>query len=284
MSDTNTRGEWAGAANRLGTEAALEEPGSPAVLSVGIPAQDYLDSRRPAPGEEPLSHAAMVALSAENAEIAVAAASEAKRSAPKSRALSAAERAQQEAEARRIQQDLKRQAIADEKELEADELRYSEVDPQRRWVFVSALVVGIVIFATSALFSFPAVAHAAESMLPTWDFLVWVVPGFVEAFVIFFGIDAVIWQARAANVRYTQAQADAAQKSSDLAILWMMVFAGVGVLANWYSTFQAWGGTLEVFTNFEAIFGMALAALAPLSVVLITKRLTRLVFIYAVRG
>jgi hypothetical protein len=202
---------------------------------------------------------------------------------PKARALSKAERHAAELEADRIRTEAERERIAQGKEIEAERRRFNEIDPQRLSAFIVALCLGILIFITSAVFSFPAVAHAAENMRPVWSWLNWVVPGFVEAFVIFFGIDTVIWQARAANPRYVAEQVEAAQKGSNSALRWMLVFAGIGVLANAFSTFQSWGGTLQVFADYRADFGLLMAALAPLAVVLITKRVSRLVFIYAVR-
>jgi len=203
---------------------------------------------------------------------------------PKARTLSRAEREEQEAQARRKTAELKRERIAEERETEAERKRFTEIDPQRKSAFIVALVVGIIIFLTSALFSFPAVAATAELMLPVWFWLALVVPGFVEAFIIYFGIETVIWQARAANtVRYSPAQQDVAQKMSNGALSWMLVFTGVAVVANGAHTFMGYEALGQLGT-WQAWLGIGLAALAPLSVVLITKRVSRLVFIYAVRG
>jgi len=203
---------------------------------------------------------------------------------PKARTLSRAEREEQEAQARRKTAELERERIAEERETEAERKRFTEIDPQRKIAFGVALVVGIIIFLTSALFSFPAVAATAELMLPVWFWLALVVPGFVEAFIIYFGIETVIWQARAANtVRYSPAQQDVAQSMSNGALSWMLVFTGVAVIANGAHTFMGYEALGQLGT-WQAWLGIGLAALAPLSVVLITKRVSRLVFIYAVRG
>ena len=122
-----------------------------------------------------------------------------------------------------------------------------------------------IIFVTSALFSFATVAAAAEWMRPPWPALVWVVPGFVEAFIIWFGFDAIISQARGRA------------KDARSALVWMFVFASVGVIANAAHTVAEWGSDFS--STWTAWIGTGMSALAPLSVVLITKRVSRLVFL-----
>lgn len=165
----------------------------------------------------------------------------------------------------------------------AHKKQYQEIDPLRRAPFIFALVVAILIFATSALFSFPAVAATAELMLPVWPWLVFVVPGFIEAFIIFFGVDTVIWQGRAAKSgKYTPGQQAQAQKMSSSALVWMLVFTGVSVISNAAHTFMGYE-ILGGLGTWQAWLGIAFASLAPLSVVLITKRVSRLVFIYSIK-
>jgi len=175
--------------------------------------------------------------------------------------------------------------LAEKLEFKADEddTQFHEIDPQNKKVIVFALVLACLIFATSALFSFPTIAATAALMLPVWPFLVWVVPGFVEVFIVFFGVEVIMWQARATNDRkYSAGQRAKAQKMSDSAIGWQLVFAMIAVVANAAHTYmgQEAAGALGTW---QAWLGISLAALAPLSVVLITKRASRLIFIYSVK-
>ena len=170
-----------------------------------------------------------------------------------------------------------------EPKAEQDPKQFQEIDPQRRVAFIVALVLACLIFATSALFSFPTIAATAALMLPVWGFLVWVVPGFVEAFIVYFGIETIIWQARAANEKkYSAGQRANAQKMSDSSLWWQVAFTMVAVIANGAHTFMGYE-TTNALGTWQAWLGIGLASLAPLSVVLITKRASRLIFIYAVK-
>lgn len=164
-----------------------------------------------------------------------------------------------------------------------DDTQFHEIDPQNKKVIVFALVLACLIFATSALFSFPTIAATAVLMLPVWPFLVWVVPGFVEVFIVFFGVEVIMWQARATNDRkYSPGQRAKAQKMSDSAIGWQLVFAMIAVIANAAHTYMGHEAAGALGT-WQAWLGISLASLAPLSVVLITKRASRLIFIYSVK-
>lgn len=198
---------------------------------------------------------------------------------PKSRVLSAAERKAQEAEARRIERELQRQEAEHERLLKAEAKRFREIDPLRRVPFYTNLVIGILIFLTSGLFSYAAIAAAAEWMRPEWPWLTLLVPGFVELFIIFFGIEGIINQAKAVYAR-TATERLYYEKQYKTSTNWMIVFAAVAVLGNVAHTLERWLETGEI--PWYGFVGIVMAGLAPLSVVLITKRMSRLLFIYAV--
>lgn len=157
-----------------------------------------------------------------------------------------------------------RAEAAAKRKLEQEGKRAQPFDPLTRvWLGV-ALTIAVIIFATSALFSFATVADVAEKwMYPAWAWLSWVVPGFLEAFIIWFGLDAIMNQARGRK------------RDARAALVWMMVFASVAVAANAAHTIDGWGGDLSFWGSW---IGTAMSALAPLSVVLITKRVSKLVF------
>lgn len=146
----------------------------------------------------------------------------------------------------------------------AEAKRAKPIDPQRRIVVAMALGMAGLILTSSALFSFATIAAAAAWMIPAWDWLVWVVPFFVEAFIIYFGLDAIVNQARGNK------------REANWALVWMLVFSGVAVVGNAAHTIDGWSGDLG---NWRAWVGVAFSALAPLSVVLITKRVSGLVFL-----
>jgi len=147
-------------------------------------------------------------------------------------------------------------------QLSLAEKRAKPIDPLRKGVLWIALIIAGVILATSAVFSFATIAATAEWMMPAWAWLVWVVPGFIELFIIYFGIDAVI------------SQANGRAKDSRSALLWMLVFSGVAVLGNVAHTISGWGD----LSDWRSWVGVMFSALAPLGVVLVVKRTARLVF------
>lgn len=147
--------------------------------------------------------------------------------------------------------------------LEQAAKRAEPIDPQRRIVLGIYLAISVIILSTSGLFSFATIASVAVWMKPSWPWLVWCVPGFVELFIIAFGIDAILNEARGKL------------KETRQALTWMLVFSGVAVIGNAAHTISGWGGSL---TDWRSWVGTAFSALAPLSVVLITKRVSKLVF------
>jgi hypothetical protein len=278
---TTTEGadpEWLKTADRLGRD--LETGEQPMALDTGIPAREFLEQRGAAdllrekraaegrdlieaeePDLEPVLRESIIARGQTPEPV--------EEQRPKTRVLSAAERAAQAAEAERL-----------EREAEASRKRFNEIDPLRRGVFYTALGIGIVIFITSGLFSYAAIAAAASWMRPEWAWLVLLVPGFVELFMVYFGIDGVVYQARAVYAR-TQPERDYYRKQAGAALVWMFVFAGVAVLGNGAHTTFRWLESGEI--PWYGFVGIVMSALAPLSVVLITKRVSRLVFVYSVK-
>jgi FtsH-binding integral membrane protein len=170
-------------------------------------------------------------------------------------------RAGRKSEKERLQTKAEAEALA--RRLTAQSKRAQPIDPHHRIVLVTYLIIAIVIFITSGLFSFATIAATAQWMKPEWPWLVWVVPGFVELFIIAFGIDAILNQARG-DIR-----------DARWALTWMLVFSGVAVIGNAAHTIDGWGGSLA---DWRAWVGTGFSALAPLSVVLITKRVSKLVF------
>ncbi len=259
---TDTTQNWASAARRVDVE---DETGTPAVLDDGIPAGEFFQER-----------SREVAVIEGSIETTGPTSSKPR---PKSRTLTRAEREAQEADASRLKLEAERSRIDTERQLEAERKRFREIDPLRAASFWTALVVGIVIFITSGLFSYAALAAAAEWMRPEWPWLTYVVPGFVELFIIFFGIEGIINQARAVYAR-SGAEKAYYSRQSKTSTWWMVLFASVAVAGNAAHTIAEWLATGEI--PWFGFVGIVMSALAPLSVVLITKRLSRLVFIYAV--
>lgn len=269
---------WTAAADTIGRpDPADDEGGRAAVLGDeqrGVPASEFFakpDDPNQEADLEPALRASLKqrGVDQEKAEVRPA----------KTRALSAAERAAQEAEAERIRLEAEQSRISLEQEIEAERKRFREIDPLRRAPFYTALVVGVIIFLTSGLFSYAAIAAAADWMRPEWAWLTLLVPGFVELFLIFFGIEGIINQAKAVYAK-TAAERAYYQRVYRSSTRWMVVFATVAVIGNAAHTLFRWLGDGEI--PWYGFVGIAMSALAPLSVVLITKRLSRLVFIYAV--
>lgn len=137
--------------------------------------------------------------------------------------------------------------------------RATPLDPRNKATFWVALVFAAVILLSAGLFSYAAVAGAAEWMRPEWAWLVWVVPGFLEFIIVFEGLDYLI-----------------TRKVS--ALWWMGAASIIAVLANTAHTVSEWG--VDAFSSgFEPWIGTIMSAAAPLAVILITKRVSLIAFV-----
>jgi hypothetical protein len=161
-------------------------------------------------------------------------------------------------------------------DLEQSSRRAKPLDAQRVWVRNTGLALGGVVLMTAALFSFPAVADGVGRwMSPPLPWLSAVVPGFLETFIVFFGVDALYNKSRASDTTITEEARKRRAQSANVALWWMLGLSGVAVVALAAHAVDAWEGHLD---QWQAWVGIAFAGLAPLGVVLVTKRIMNMFF------
>lgn len=125
---------------------------------------------------------------------------------------------------------------------------------------VVLLSIGVLVLATSFTISYATMVSVAEWMKLPWEGLNWIVPGAVELLIIFSSLDYLVTRSRGGRGRTP---------------FWTMIgFSAIAVLANAAHAISAWGEEIP----WEGYVGIVLAAAAPFVVILITKRLSALVF------
>jgi uncharacterized membrane protein YcjF (UPF0283 family) len=140
--------------------------------------------------------------------------------------------------------------------------RADPLDPLKKAVLYSTLVLALLILIASAIFSFATIAAVAEWMRPPLPFMVWLVPVAIEFFIVFFGMDSIISQARGDK------------KGARFAFVGMLVATSVAVIANAAHTVAE----SPDMADWRAWVGVFLSALIPVGTLLAAKRAIRLVF------
>lgn len=131
-----------------------------------------------------------------------------------------------------------------------------------------AIALAAVPLATAGLVSYFTTVSVAVWMKLPIPALDYVVPGMLEALVIFCSIDYIISESRAKN-------------SGRGPFMAMIGFSAINVLGNAAHTIVAWGPQFGG-TNWQSYIGVVLSAAAPLVVVFLSKRISVLVFAEAV--
>jgi len=137
--------------------------------------------------------------------------------------------------------------------------RAQKLDPRNKGTFRLSIIVGLLIILTAGVFSFATVADSANWMKPSWEWLIYVVPGFIELIIVFSYIDYMITR-------------------QNNALLAMVIASVLAVVANAAHTISEWG--LDAFSSgFEPWVGTLMSAAAPLAVLWISKRGTSIAFV-----
>lgn len=152
---------------------------------------------------------------------------------------------------------------------ETEAARAKRVQPDTKNAIRVALVMAAIPLLTAGSISYSTTVAVAGWMRLPWPALDYIVPGMIEALIVFSSFDYLISESR--------------KLGSGLAPFWAMIgFSAVGVIGNAAFTISGWGSG---FTgqNYEALIGTLLSGLAPFVVVYISKRLSKLVFAEAVK-
>lgn len=163
---------------------------------------------------------------------------------------------------------LERLEIAAERErrtrqLEIESKRARRIQPDTRGGLRLAIALAAIPTATAGIISYATTVAVAGWMRLPWSPLDWIVPGMIEALVIFSSIDYIIARSRGQSGR---------------APLWAMIgFSAINVLGNGAHTVSEWGSDFSP-SNWQALIGVVLSAASAFVVVYLSKRLTKLVF------
>lgn len=141
-------------------------------------------------------------------------------------------------------------------------LRAPRVMPDTRGSLFVALTLAGIGLATSFVVSYSTLVAVAEWMKLPLDFLVFIVPGFLETMILFSAYDFIISRSRGNSGRIP---------------FWFMIGVSViAVVGNAAHSLAAWQATGEI--PWYGWLGTFLSAIVPLVVVYISKRLSVLVF------
>lgn len=151
-----------------------------------------------------------------------------------------------------------------ERQLEVEAKRAPRVQPDTRGALRVALIMAGVPLATAGTISYSTTVAVAGWMKLPWPALDFIVPGMIEALIIFSSFDYLISESRKAG--------------SGRGPFWAMIgFSAIGVIGNAAFTISGWGSGFTG-SNYQALIGTVLSGLAPFVVVYISKRLSKLVF------
>jgi len=164
----------------------------------------------------------------------------------------------------------KAQLIAREQDA-AKIARYQEQEAKRATrimadtgpVLMTLLILSGIALLTSFVFSYFALVEVAVWMRPPQEWLVLLVPGFIETVIVLSALDYVVARSRGESGRTP---------------FWMMIaMSAVAVVGNAAHTLYEWIAEFEV-VPWEGWLGVILSAIVPLIVVYISKRITSTVF------
>ncbi len=128
----------------------------------------------------------------------------------------------------------------------------------------AALILASVPLVTAGIVSYFTTVAVAQWMALPLPWLDFVVPGMLEALVIFSSLDFIINESR--------------KKGSGRPAFWAMIaFSAVNVLGNSAHTIVTWGPSFGG-SNWQSYIGVALSGAAPFVVVYLSKRLSTLIF------
>lgn len=172
--------------------------------------------------------------------------------------------------------DLERTQIRYETEQEAIRLehvahternRAVRLQPDTKHSLRLALVLAAVPLLTAGAVSYATTVAVAAWMKLPWPVLDYVVPGMLEALVVFSSLDYLIAESR--------------KKGSGRGPFWAMIgFSAVNVLGNVAHTIVEWGPSFGG-TNWQSFIGAGLSGSAAFVVVYLSKRLAALAFVEA---
>jgi len=135
------------------------------------------------------------------------------------------------------------------------------LNPDSIWTLIVAVVLVFSLIAASFIASFAAIYEVAEytGVSAEWR---WVFPVFIDIAIAAYTISLFIFRANKRPIFMT--------------LVGLILFAGLSVFANVVHVLAYWDGTLP---DYRAWMGVALAASAPIGVLLASEEIARLAFV-----
>lgn len=156
--------------------------------------------------------------------------------------------------------ELRAEAVRRDRIAQVEAKRAPRIQPDTRVTLAITLVIGAVALLTSFTVSYATIAEVADWMKLPMPGLAYIVPGFIELLTVFSSLDYLLSRSRG--------------KSGRGAFWTMILFSAIAVLGNAAHSYQKWGPHIP----WNGWVGVVLSGLAPLVVVLVTKRVSALVF------
>ena len=151
--------------------------------------------------------------------------------------------------------------------LEQEERRATRLLPDTNGSLVIALLLATIALLTSFVVSYFTLVSVASWMRLPWDGLDYIVPGFIEVMILFGTYDYIITRSRGAG--------GVVPMSS------MILFSLLSVVGNASHTISEWQA--EGVVPWFGWIGVTMSAFVPFVVVYISKRLSTLVFVEAIK-
>lgn len=150
---------------------------------------------------------------------------------------------------------------------EQEAKRATRIMADTKPVLYTALILNAIALLTAFVFSYFALVEVAVWMRPPAEWLTYLVPGFIEIVIVLSALDYTISRSRGSTGRVPFAA--------------MVAASLVAVIGNAAHTLYEWLADGDV--PWEGWIGVGLAAIVPLVVVYISKRLTVTVFAEPIR-
>lgn len=156
--------------------------------------------------------------------------------------------------------ELQAERVRKERAAQTEAKRAPRIQPDTRLTLGITLVIAAIVLVTSFTISYATMVAVATWMALPMSWLAYAVPGFIELLTVFSSLDFIVSRSRGKTGRAPLAA--------------MTIFTAVAVIGNVSHTLSGWSGHF----SWQAWIGVVLSGAAPLVVLLVTKRVSALVF------
>ena len=156
--------------------------------------------------------------------------------------------------------ELQAERMRRERIAQVESKRAPRIQPDTSLTLAITLIIAAIVLITSFTISYATMVSVATWMALPMPWLAYAVPGFIELLTVFASLDFIVSRSRG--------------KSGYASLVAMAVFTAVAVIGNVSHTLSGWSGHF----SWQAWIGVVLSGAAPLVILLVTKRVSALVF------